>query len=112
MIHPGVVGPKTRPKGVVDGEQVNIPAPHRSRYERWGDAEGDGSATYWTTCVLVRSVHGEGNPLVPDVRQGPRALSDGCVKCLHPDRQEKPLASDRRVRTANRRWWAGRTLPR
>ena len=27
MIHPGVVGPKARPQGVADGEQVNIPAP-------------------------------------------------------------------------------------
>ena len=25
-IVPGLVGPKTRPKGVVDGQQVNIPA--------------------------------------------------------------------------------------
>ena len=24
---PGLVGPKARPKGVVDGQQVNIPAP-------------------------------------------------------------------------------------
>ena len=27
-IRPGLVGPKARPKGVVDGQQVNIPAPH------------------------------------------------------------------------------------
>ena len=27
-IIPGLVGPKARPKGVVDGQQVNIPAPH------------------------------------------------------------------------------------
>ena len=26
-IIPGLVGPKARPKGVVDGQQVNIPAP-------------------------------------------------------------------------------------
>jgi len=26
QIVPGLVGPKTRPKGVVDGQQVNIPA--------------------------------------------------------------------------------------
>ena len=24
----GLVGPKARPKGVVDGQQVNIPVPH------------------------------------------------------------------------------------
>ncbi len=27
QIRPGLVGPKARPKGVVDGQQVNIPAP-------------------------------------------------------------------------------------
>jgi hypothetical protein len=27
LIIPGLVGPKARPKGVVDGQQVNIPAP-------------------------------------------------------------------------------------
>ena len=26
-IRPGLVGPKMRPKGVIDGQQVNIPAP-------------------------------------------------------------------------------------
>ena len=26
QIDPGLVGPKARPKGVVDGQQVNIPA--------------------------------------------------------------------------------------
>ena len=28
QIVPGLVGPKARPKGVVDGQQVNIPALH------------------------------------------------------------------------------------
>jgi len=27
LVLPGLVGPKSRPKGVDDGEQVNIPAP-------------------------------------------------------------------------------------
>jgi hypothetical protein len=27
IINPGLVGPKARPKGVVDGQQVNIPVP-------------------------------------------------------------------------------------
>ncbi len=27
VIIPGLVGPKARPKGVVDGQQVDIPAP-------------------------------------------------------------------------------------
>ena len=28
-INPGLAGPKARPKGVVDGQQVDIPAPVR-----------------------------------------------------------------------------------
>ena len=27
FVRPGLVGPKARPKGVVDGQQVNIPVP-------------------------------------------------------------------------------------
>ena len=37
LIDAGLVGPKTRPKGVVDGQQVNIPVP---QLLRWGDGEG------------------------------------------------------------------------
>ncbi len=37
FVHPGLVGPKARPKGVVDGKQVNIPVPI---HEWWSDGEG------------------------------------------------------------------------
>ena len=40
LVRPGLVGPKARPKGVVDGQQVNIPVLPKNRYQRWGDAEG------------------------------------------------------------------------
>ncbi len=36
----GKSGPKARPRGVVDGKQVNIPVPPRCRYQRRGDAGG------------------------------------------------------------------------
>ena len=43
QIRPGLVGPKARPKGVADGQQVNIPAPSAGRLtegetqeDRWG----------------------------------------------------------------------------
>ena len=39
-IRPGLVGPKARPQGVADGQQVNIPAPYMQRYHRRGDAGG------------------------------------------------------------------------
>ena len=37
-IVPGLVGPKARPKGVVDGKQVNIPVP----YELYQRSDGEG----------------------------------------------------------------------
>ena len=40
LVRPGLVGPKSRPKGVVDGQQVNIPVPLKVRYQQWGDAVG------------------------------------------------------------------------
>jgi hypothetical protein len=36
----GQSGPKSRPKGVDDGQQVDIPVPPPRRYQQWGDAEG------------------------------------------------------------------------
>ena len=39
-IHPGLVGPKARPKGVADGKRVNIPVLPTDDKDRWGDAEG------------------------------------------------------------------------
>ena len=32
LVLPGLVGPKSRPKGVVDGQQVNIPVLLANRY--------------------------------------------------------------------------------
>jgi hypothetical protein len=40
LVRPGLVGPKSRSKGVVDGQQVNIPVPLKARYQQWGDAVG------------------------------------------------------------------------
>ncbi len=33
----GLVDPKVRPKGVTDGQQVNIPALLKTRYYQWWD---------------------------------------------------------------------------
>ena len=41
LIIQGLVGPKPRPKGVGDGHPVNIPEPLISRYQLWGDREGE-----------------------------------------------------------------------
>ena len=39
QIRPGLVGPKARPRGVVDGQQVNIPAPSVKRSTEGGTQE-------------------------------------------------------------------------
>jgi len=36
----GQSGPKPRPKGVGDGQLVNIPTPPLVRYQQWGNGEG------------------------------------------------------------------------
>ena len=44
LVLPGLVGPKPRPKGVGDGQQVNIPAPLsgvEAAGTPWGRLEGD-----------------------------------------------------------------------
>ena len=40
LIHPGLVDPKLRPKGVGDGQSVNIRIPPLLRYELVRDAGG------------------------------------------------------------------------
>jgi hypothetical protein len=38
----GQAGPKVRPKGVADGQQVNIPAPPDGRYDEGATQEDKG----------------------------------------------------------------------
>ena len=40
FVLPGLVGPKVRPKGVADGQQVNIPVLPDSRLSDGGTQEG------------------------------------------------------------------------
>ena len=42
-IRPGLVGPKARPKGVVDGQRVDIPVPRRFRLTDGGTRKAMGS---------------------------------------------------------------------
>lgn len=50
LIHPGLGGPKPNPKGVGDGQPVNIPAPPGLRYEQRGDAVGASPQVYGYAC--------------------------------------------------------------
>ncbi len=41
LINQGLVGPKPRPKGVGDGDLVNIPEPLVNRYQLWRERDRD-----------------------------------------------------------------------
>src|SRR5207244_6880239 len=88
MIRSGLVGPKPRPRGVGDGQQVNSPAPPCPRYQWRGDATGQGSRpTGHGRCPLVAC---PGREPGRDVRGGPRACL-GTTRVLRcPCRPEKP----------------------
>ena len=45
----GLVGPKARPKGVVDGQQVNIPVPRKVCLSNGGTQKGR-SDSCWNSC--------------------------------------------------------------
>src|SRR2546425_9831976 len=53
VICSGLVGPKPRPKGVGDGEQVNIPAPPRRRLSEGGTKKGRPSGCWTSRFLLV-----------------------------------------------------------
>ena len=78
----GLVGPKARPKGVVDGHPVNIPEPAVERsVTRLGS-----SASYWIE--VVNGVIRDAGAFEPQVSG--------------PSRQEKPQRIKAAARTANR----------
>jgi len=49
LINPGLVGPKSRPKGVDDGQQANIPAPAIKFVRRDGSLQS--ARTYDLACA-------------------------------------------------------------
>ncbi len=60
-IRPGLVGPKARPKGVADGQQVNIPAPYVVRLTEGGTQED--SLSLVMVQVQAFRLEGQENPL-------------------------------------------------
>ena len=61
FVRPGLVGPKPRPKGVGDGQQVNIPVPCIFRYQD-GVVEKDRLSAVLVVRVQARRRHPEENP--------------------------------------------------
>jgi hypothetical protein len=69
LIIQGLVGPKPRPKGVGDGDLVNIPEPLINRYQLWRERNGNSEKSIgrllrsklvqlgksgWTFCATLR----------------------------------------------------------
>src|SRR5690606_27227039 len=87
----GKSGPKARPKGVVEGQQVEIPVPLLRRYERWGDAGGQGRRRMEEPVQAARRVRRQIRAPGTLSRDGegkfkyPKVLGSHC--------REKPLAS-------------------
>ena len=60
-IRPGLVGPKVRPRGVADGQQVNIPAPLTVRLTE-GGTQKDSPGLVMVQVQALR-LEGQANPL-------------------------------------------------
>ena len=99
-IRPGLVGPKARPKGVADGQQVNIPAPWGWRLTEGGTQEDSLSLVM----VQVQALR-----LVSRQIRSPRRLGcdgqarKGELRRFHTD-EKTPVGSTWDARTANRHW--------
>ena len=63
LVRPGLVGPKPRPKGVGDGQQVNIPVPCIFRYQD-GVVEEDRLCAVLVVCVQASRGYPEANPWI------------------------------------------------
>ncbi len=84
LIHPGLVGPKSRPKGVDDGQSVNIQIPLLLRYELVEDAGG--------YAIAVLDVRVECRTRVrKDTAKAMGAKATAAEKSLIPGCQEKPV---------------------
>ena len=81
----GLVGPKPRPKGVGDGQTVDIPSPRADEQVRPGDGAGKAERG----AGAAASNHAGGNPEVGESEGATRRDSAG------PGLREKPWAGGR-----------------
>ena len=98
----GLVGPKARPKGVADGQTVDIPSPRADDKVRTGDGVG-------------RAERGDGDAASAAVgasRGRWKASPRGVAIWSGPVPKKSPVREAARARTANRHWWPGMSMPR
>ena len=99
-IRPGLVGPKARPKGVADGQLVNIPVPSCVRLTE-GETQEDSLSLVMVQVQALR--------LVSRQIRSPRRLGcdgqarKGELRRFHTD-EKTPVGSTWDARTANRHW--------
>ena len=99
-IRPGLVGPKARPKGVADGQLVNIPVPSRVCLTE-GETQEDSLSLVMVQVQALRLVGREIRPLRRLGCDG--EARKGELRRFHAD--EKILVgSTGDDRTANRHW--------
>ena len=105
LIDVGLVGPKAKPKGDVDGQQVKIPAPLNFRFKvSGGRGELDEACLLDMVCVFLQASCGVKNVVVFELR-GMRTLRNSFGTSLTLNRQEKPRNKETSDRTANRHRW-------
>ena len=99
-IRPGLVGPKARPRGVADGELVNIPVPFCVRLTE-GVTQEDSLGLVMVQVQALRLVSREIRSLLRLRCDG--EVRKGELRRFHTD--EKTLAGSTQCdRTANRHW--------
>ena len=82
LIHPGLGGPKPNPKGVGDGQPVNIPAPPDLRHERRGDAARAPPQAHGYACPSTESEGvGKSAPSQPPCPRPSGWGRDGQARC-------------------------------
>jgi len=101
FVNGGLVGPKPRPKGVGNGQPVNIPALPYLRYHE-GVTKFDKPGIRMVGCVSRKP--SSGRKIRWEVKVSGDANSDLSEKLAALSFQEKPLRRGYGIRTANRHW--------
>jgi hypothetical protein len=100
----GLVGPKPRPKGVGDGQTVDIPLP----LVLFKSQVCAGRAKRSVVLELLRLSAQRSSTLVVELRGAGKSQGNSA----HARLQEKQTWGWTGARTANRHWWPGINVPR
>jgi hypothetical protein len=100
----GESGPKARPKGVVDGKQVNIPVLFCVWYRGTEQVE---AGRYWISIEILEAMTGR-RKTIPELRNDLYAFFE-CVSALyHTSKKSSNYCTTQNTCTVNRHRWVGR----